>query len=388
MAYVRRISSTETSIYVDISGLSNPQNQYGGFRFRINGGEWKNVSVDSGYTGYDSPNYTFLSLNCGTSYTIEGAAQYSGTWYSVTSLNTSTSSCPDTSDPSCTITSPDDDEWTNSNSITIKASSSDNVGVSYVNFYNSTLGTKTDSSSPYSATFDISTLGNGTHEFSARAYDTSGNASDIDYVHIQIDRTPPSVSIGSTSSTADTITVNVSGSDSVSGISGFEFYLDETYKSTKYGSSASYTYTGLAVNTTYSVGVKAFDNALNYSSLVTQNVLTKSNRPQNFAWTNSKVSGNSFNLTASEWNGFLNRINEFRTYKGLTTFNFYDYYHGDYSFTRAYSGNYFYAYMFNQAVNAISAMNPPTSPPSTKSSGQSIYASYLNGLRDSLNSIS
>lgn len=204
MAYVRKISSTETSIYVDISGLSNPQNTYDSFRVRINSGSWKYISVDPDYTGSDSGNYNFTGLLCGTSYTIDGEAEYGGTWYTVTSLNTSTDPCT---------------------------------------------------------------------------------------------------------------------------------------------------------------------------------------RPSNFEWTYPKISGQDFKLTDDEWNAFLNRINDFRDYKGLSLYSFYDYYHGDYSFTKAYSGNDFYAYMFNQARNAIIEMSPPISPPSSKSSGQDIYASYLNGLRDSLNSI-
>jgi hypothetical protein len=43
--------------------------------------------------------------------------------------------------------------------------------------------------------------------------------------------------------------------------------------------------------------------------------------------------------------------------------------------------------MFNEAVNAINAMTPPTTPPSTKSAGNDIYASYLNDIVTSLNSI-
>lgn len=101
-------------------------------------------------------------------------------------------------------------------------------------------------------------------------------------------------------------------------------------------------------------------------------------RPSNFSWTYSKTSGGDFNLLASEWNNLISKVNDFRQYKGLSS----------YSFTTASSGADFAAFYFNQAVTAISAMSPPTSSPSSVSSGQDIYASYLNGLVDSLNSIS
>lgn len=100
-------------------------------------------------------------------------------------------------------------------------------------------------------------------------------------------------------------------------------------------------------------------------------------RPNNYSWTTPKTSGQPFSLTASEWNSFTARINQFRIYKGL----------GAFSFTTATTGNYFLASMFNQAVTAISAMSPPTPPPAMVSSGGIIYASYLNGIVNSLNSI-
>lgn len=82
-------------------------------------------------------------------------------------------------------------------------------------------------------------------------------------------------------------------------------------------------------------------------------------------------------VSAAEWNDFASRIDSFRKYKGL----------GSYGFTTASSGGDFYYWIFNQAVNGISAMSPPTPPPSTVSSGQTVTAYMLNGLRDSLNSI-
>lgn len=101
-------------------------------------------------------------------------------------------------------------------------------------------------------------------------------------------------------------------------------------------------------------------------------------RPGNFAWTNSKTSGGNFNLTASEWNSLTSRINAFRTYKGLSS----------YGFTTAITNNNFQEFYYTQARTAINAMSPPTPVPPIRSTGDIIYASDLNRLRDSLNSIS
>jgi hypothetical protein len=100
-------------------------------------------------------------------------------------------------------------------------------------------------------------------------------------------------------------------------------------------------------------------------------------RPTNFAWTNSKTSNGAFNLSASEWNALTSRINQFRAYKGLSS----------YSFTTAILGNNFQALYYTQARTAISDMTPPVSVPSIRNTGDLIYASDMNQLRDSLNSI-
>lgn len=59
--------------------------------------------------------------------------------------------------------------------ITLSASASDNVGVSKVEFYVDGVLKGSDTSSPYSMTLDSTTLANGSHTLTARAYDAAGN---------------------------------------------------------------------------------------------------------------------------------------------------------------------------------------------------------------------
>lgn len=102
-------------------------------------------------------------------------------------------------------------------------------------------------------------------------------------------------------------------------------------------------------------------------------------RPSNFSWTYTKSSNQPFNLTAAEWNSFASKVNSFRAYKGL----------GSYGFTGVSPDMPFYWWIYNQGVNSISPMSPSYPlPPTQSASGGIIYASYLNDLRDSLNSIS
>lgn len=170
----------------------------------------------------------------------------------------------------------------------------------------------------------------------------------------------------------------------------FEWYLDNVWKATETGTNNGsgyyydyYTFTGLSAGRTYKISVKVKNNngvvvEEDYVYATTQSASPPSSPSSaNFEWDTPKTSGVSFNITATEWNRFLDAINSARAGKGLTAYNF----------TYATQGSDFYAYMFNQAVQAISAMNPPISPPNTRSSGDEIYASYLNRLRDSLNSI-
>ena len=63
-----------------------------------------------------------------------------------------------------------------SGTITLSASASDNVGVSKVEFYVDGVLKGTDTASPYSMTLNSTTLSNGSHALTARAYDAAGNS--------------------------------------------------------------------------------------------------------------------------------------------------------------------------------------------------------------------
>ncbi|PIC88437.1 hypothetical protein CSV71_15035 [Sporosarcina sp. P21c] len=97
-------------------------------------------------------------------------------------------------------------------------------------------------------------------------------------------------------------------------------------------------------------------------------------RPSNWQWDSTKSSGGALNITSNEWNRFLNRIDAFRSYKGL----------GSGSYTYASVGNAIAANQYNQARLAISSMG---AVPYAVSAGSTIYASEFNQIRDYLNTI-
>lgn len=102
-------------------------------------------------------------------------------------------------------------------------------------------------------------------------------------------------------------------------------------------------------------------------------------RPANFTGFAGVVSNATGNpLTASDWNAFTARIVAFALYKSK----------GNEvgSFSSVSSGNNFTAGMFNSAVNALNTIGA-SGVPSAKSSGNDLYASYIQALKTALNSI-
>jgi hypothetical protein len=62
-----------------------------------------------------------------------------------------------------------------SGTITLSANAADNVGVSRVEFYRAGVLVISDTTSPYSTSFDTTTVANGSHAFFAKAFDAAGN---------------------------------------------------------------------------------------------------------------------------------------------------------------------------------------------------------------------
>src|SRR4029078_4497953 len=124
-------------------------------------------------------------------------------------------------------------ETGSSGTITLAATASDNVGVSKVEFYVDGALKATDTTSPYSATLDSTTLANASHALVAKAYDAANNVGTSSTVSFTIsnatsDTTPPTVA-ASESVSSGTITMAATASDNV-GVSKVEFYVDGALK--------------------------------------------------------------------------------------------------------------------------------------------------------------
>ena len=141
--------------------------------------------------------------------------------------------------------------------------------------------------------------------------------------------------------------------------------------------------------TTYSSSVTTSYNIILYAIWVKA-------RPSNWSWSTTGISkGSSMAytqsgstitpkpLTAKEWLSFMNRVKEFYTYKGKTV----DSTNWSRSVNGVSSGSEMTATQANGARYLINQLSPPTSVPASVSSGTAITAAFINGLKNSLNSI-
>jgi hypothetical protein len=137
---------------------------------------------------------------------------------------------PDIQPPTVSITAPAAGNV--SGTISVTASAADDVGVAGVQFLldGANLGTE-DIASPYSISWNTTTVTNGNHTLTARARDAAGNTTTSVPVAVTVnnDTQAPTVSITSPAAgtVAGTINVDANASDNV-GVAGVQFLLDGT----------------------------------------------------------------------------------------------------------------------------------------------------------------
>ncbi len=154
---------------------------------------------------------------------------------SATVTVTVSNTIPDTTPPTVAITAPANGA-TVSATVSVSANASDNVGVAGVQFYvdGATLGAE-DTASPYSVSWDTTSVANGSHALTAIARDAAGNRTTSATVTVTVsnttpDTTPPTVAITAPAAGATvsaTVNVSANASDNV-GVAGVQFYVDGT----------------------------------------------------------------------------------------------------------------------------------------------------------------
>ena len=184
---------------------------------------------------------------------------------------------PDTTKPTTTITAPLANQSV-SGTVAVNADATDNIRVSSVSFFidGANVAFSTDSTAPYSTTWNSATVSNGNHSIVARSTDTSNNVSDASTVTVSVSNTTPDTTPPSTSITTPTNSATVSGnvvvqataSDNV-GIQRVELLINGAVVASRTTSPYSFSWnTSNYVNTTHSIRTRAYD-AANNSTLST-----------------------------------------------------------------------------------------------------------------------
>jgi subtilisin family serine protease len=134
--------------------------------------------------------------------------------------------------------------------VTLTAGASDNFGVTHVEFYDGATLLGTDTTQPYSYTWNTRTAANGTRLLTVRAYDAAGRVGLSPGVSVTLDNdlTPPTVSFSNPAEGATvfgSVTVSVAATDNV-GVTKVEFYDGATKLSTD--SAAPYSFAWSTTN--------------------------------------------------------------------------------------------------------------------------------------------
>jgi putative lipoic acid-binding regulatory protein len=148
-------------------------------------------------------------------------------------LNAPIGSTGDTTPPSVSLTAPANGA-TVSGTVTVSATAADGGGVAGVQFRldGANLGGE-DTTSPYSISWNTTTVGNGSHTLTAVARDAAGNTATASSITVTVqnqavDTTVPTVSLTAPASGATvsgSIAVSATASDNV-GVAGVQFRLD------------------------------------------------------------------------------------------------------------------------------------------------------------------
>ena len=243
---------------------------------------WKAATDNVGVTGYgvyrngsrvstvNSLTSTVGTLSCGTAYTLGvDAVDAAGNRSTRADTTSTTSACGDTQAPTPVANIVVTARTASSIALSWSAST-DNIGVTGYDLY--VDGTKASTGVQPNAIAGSLACGRN-YTLGVVAFDASGNRSVQSTVMVATtdcaDTTPPSAPAAQrlVSATQTSITMGWSASTDNVGVTGYDVYRNGTKIATTGSSATSYTYTALTCNTTYTLGLVAFDAAGNRSNL-------------------------------------------------------------------------------------------------------------------------
>ena len=154
----------------------------------------------------------------------------------------------------------------------------------------------------------------------------------------------------------------------------------------------TWTFSGIPSDTDVTAYVRVYDYNTDKQYDYDRTTITTQGkvRPSNWSWTSTVSKGSAMPhtrsgdvitckpLTAEEWNGFVDRVAAFRAYLDI---------YGDISALYVTKGSAMNYDVPDAMRQVIAGMNPPIAVPSAIGSGGKITAAFINGLKNSLNSI-
>lgn len=186
----------------------------------------------------------------------------------------------DTTPPTVTLTAPADGAQV-AGVTTLAATANDTVGVNKVEFYDNSILIGMSTASPYTTPWDTTTVTNGQHLVTARAYDTAGNIStDTSTVTVQNgDQQAPSVpgNVTATASAYNNVALQWTASTDNTGVAGYTIQRNGAFLGTI--STADYQDKTVAPNTSYTYQVSAYDAAGNKSAFSAGTTVKTPNTP-------------------------------------------------------------------------------------------------------------
>jgi hypothetical protein len=218
--------ATVSGASVTVSATASDNVGVVGVQFRLDGA---NLGAEDTSAPYSVSWNTTTVAN--GSHALTAVARDAAGNTTTSSTVTVTVSNADTTAPTVAITAPANNA-TVQGTVTVTASASDNVGVAGVQFKvdGANLGAE-DTTSPYSVSWNTTTVGNGAHSLTAVARDAAGNTTTSSTVTVTVsnaDTTAPTVSITAPANNATvsgTVTVTATAVDNV-GVVGVQFKVD------------------------------------------------------------------------------------------------------------------------------------------------------------------
>ncbi len=213
---------------------------------------------------------TFVDGQTGQSYTAQRNVDYGSVNGNQMFLFDFTGPGVDATAPTVAISSPASGASLSA-ATTISASASDNVGVTRVEFLVDGKLVATDTSAPYSTSWNAAAATLGVHTLTAKAYDQAGNSATSTAVSVTVaDATAPTLTItkpknGSTVSRSSSVTIAATATDNRS-VAKVLFYVNNTLKCTD--TTSAYT-CGWSVPSArgvkYTIRVQAYDSSNNFA---------------------------------------------------------------------------------------------------------------------------